>query len=140
MEELEARIEELYEAPKGVAVLLEIVEDPNIVIPIFISKGQAQSIEAGRRGVSPRPLTHDILLDIIKDMGLEVSRITIDDLVNGTFMAELRLSKEEDEFPYDIRPSDGIAISVREPDLKIFISQEVVDKAGVEKDELKKMQ
>jgi len=132
---IKARIEGVYKSQHGFAVVLESEEGED-VLPIFVSKGQAFSIEAGITGEgSPRPLTHDLLLKIIADMDLEVESVTIDDLLKGTFLAELRLVRGDRIFPYDLRPSDGVALAVR-TGADIYISREVMERAGKKKEEL----
>lgn len=135
MDSVKAQLKGVYSTQNGFAVVLEEEEGEN-VLPVFVSKGQALSIEAGSSGEGvPRPLTHDLILNIISDLDLEIESITIDDLIDGTFLAELRLVRGERIFPYDIRPSDGIALAVRK-DANIFISEDVMKKAGRKKEEL----
>lgn len=132
---LNARIEGVYSTDQGFSVILE-VEDTEEILPVFISKTQALSIKAGiSEAPINRPLTHDLILRILEDMDLEVESVSIDDLMNGTFLAELRLVRGERIFPYDVRPSDGIALAVREQ-AKILVESEVMNEAGMSKEEL----
>lgn len=99
------------------------------VLPIFISKSQAQSIELGLSGKEPpRPLTHDFILQVIDDQDLTVESVTVDDLLKDAFTAELRLARGDRTFPYDVRPSDGIALAVR-MGADIYVSEAVMEKA-----------
>ncbi|KXB04678.1 hypothetical protein AKJ50_02125 [candidate division MSBL1 archaeon SCGC-AAA382A13] len=135
MESVKVQVKGVYGTNQGFAIILEEMEGEEF-LPVFISKGQAFSIEAGVSGKqAPRPLTHDLILKIISDMDLEIESVTIDDLMDGTFMAELRLVRGERIFPYDVRPSDGIALAVRN-NSDIFISKDVMDRAGRKKEEL----
>lgn len=132
---LKAEVEGIYSADHSFSVVLE-TEESEKILPVFISREQALSIEAGITGkTTPRPLTHDLLLKILDDLDLEVESVTIDDLMKGTFLAELRLTRGDRIFPYDVRPSDGIALAVREK-TEILISREVMEKAGRDKEEL----
>lgn len=132
---LKAQVEGIYSADHSFSVILE-VEEGDFVLPIFISKTQALSIEVGKSGKgTPKPLTHDLIIRVLEDLDLEVESVTIDDLVKGTFLAELRLKRGERTFPYDVRPSDGIALAVREG-AEILISEDVMDRAGRKKEEL----
>lgn len=132
---VKAIVQGVYGTEKGFAVVLE-EEDGEDILPVFVSKGQALSIEAGNSGKNtPRPLTHDLVLEILSDLDLEIESVTIDDLMEGTFLAELRLVRGDRIFPYDVRPSDGIALAVR-CGANIFISSEVMERAGRKKGEL----
>lgn len=135
MDSIKVKLQGVYSTTNGFAVVLEEEKGDN-VLPVFVSKGQALSIEAGSSGESvPRPLTHDLILNIIADLDLEIERVTIDDLIEGTFLAELRLVRGDRIFPYDVRPSDGIALAVRRK-ADIYISKDVMKRAGREKEEL----
>ena len=135
MDYLTAHIDGVYSTEQGFSVVLE-VEEAEEILPVFISKTQALSIKAGTSGAPiNRPLTHDLMVKILEDMDLEMESVTIDDLMNGTFLAELRLVRGERIFPYDVRPSDGIALAVREQ-AKILVSREVMEKAGMKREEL----
>ncbi|MBF0595281.1 MAG: bifunctional nuclease family protein [Candidatus Omnitrophica bacterium] len=95
-------------------------------VPIVIGFVEATSIQMKISGVeSPRPLTHDLLVSVLSALGGHVECLTIDDLVDGTFFAKLRLrDKSGHVIGLDCRPSDGIAVAVR---LKIpmFIDEKV---------------
>lgn len=84
-------------------------------IPIVIGLVEATSIQMKISNVeAPRPLTHDLLTSVIKALGAEVESLSIDDLVDGTFFAKLRLrDKTGHLISIDCRPSDGIALAVR---------------------------
>ena len=135
MDYLNARVDGVYSTEQGFSVVLE-VEKTEELLQVFISKTQALSIKAGASGAPiNRPLTHDLIIKILEDLNLEVESVTIDDLMNGTFLAELRLVRGDRIFPYDVRPSDGIALAVREQ-AKILVAEEVMEKAGMKKEEL----
>ncbi len=135
MTSIKVKVEGVYSTEQGFAVLLEDMSGDEI-LPVFISKDQALSIEAGVSGEqAPRPLTHDLMLKVLCDMDLDIESVTIDDLMGGTFLAELRLVRDERMFPYDVRPSDGIALAVRNS-ADIFIDEDVMDRAGRKKGEL----
>jgi len=100
-------------------------------IPIVIGFVEASSIQMKISGVdAPRPLTHDLLAAIIQDLGAEVTRLTIDDLVNGTFFAKLHIvNAAGGAVEVDCRPSDGIALAVR-MSIPMFIDEKVFQKVG----------
>lgn len=137
MEFLKARIEGVYGTPQGSLVALEQGGGEEI-LPIFVSRSQAKSIQLGLSGKEPpRPLTHDIFLQVIEDQNLEVESVAVDDLLERTFTAELRLTRDDRIFPYDVRPSDAIALAVR-GDADIFVAKAVMDRAGKRKENLLK--
>ncbi|KXB06672.1 hypothetical protein AKJ52_01850 [candidate division MSBL1 archaeon SCGC-AAA382C18] len=132
MDSLKVQILGVYKTSKGFMVALES-EAGGKILPIFISEGQAQSIGLGLSEKEPsRPLTHDLLLQIIGGQDLTVESVTVDGLQKGTFTAELRLTRGDKAFPYDLRPSDAIALAVRK-DVDIYVSRDVMERAGKEK-------
>jgi bifunctional DNase/RNase len=80
-----------------------------------------------------RPLTHDLLVDILTEFGGAIDRVRVDDLREGTFYAKVDAERYDDgepeRFVFDARPSDALALAVR-VDCPIIISDEVVDEAG----------
>jgi hypothetical protein len=83
-----------------------------LVIQVGIFEGSA--ILYGLSKVSmKRPLSHDLLANIIRDLGAEVKYLLIHDLIDNTYYGEIRLEKDGKEISVDTRPSDGIAICLR---------------------------
>ncbi|MFB6307750.1 MAG: bifunctional nuclease family protein [Haloarculaceae archaeon] len=104
------------------------------VVPIFVSSDQAQSMQLSLEGEPfERPLTHDLLVEMIAEFGAAIDRVRIDDLSDGTFYAKIDteqyLGDRRKEMVFDARPSDGIAIALR-VDCPIIITDEVIDEAG----------
>lgn len=128
-----AEIWTIARTDQGNAVLIRPIGS-EIAVPIFIGQLETQSILIGFGDVTiPRPLTHDLMISLIKHLGAELLRIEITDLKEGTFYARLVLQStlvEENEFTLDCRPSDALALAVR---LKcpVYISEQVVQEAGV---------
>ncbi|PSP77491.1 bifunctional nuclease family protein [Halobacteriales archaeon QS_1_68_20] len=130
----------------GVGVGEEGVGHPAVVLrareellPIFISPDQAQSMRLAIEGVPfERPLTHDLLVEMVTDFGGAFDKVRVDDLSNGTFYAkidaELYHGGERQKFVFDARPSDAIAIALR-VDCPIVVGDEVLDVAGRDPDE-----
>ena len=113
------------------AVVLSVREE---YVPIFVSPDQAQSMGFALEGEPPeRPLTHDLLVDMITEFGGAIDRVRIDDLAGGTFYAKVDAERyeegERDAFVFDARPSDGIALALR-VDCPIVVSEAVIDRAG----------
>lgn len=100
--------------------------------PIVISIFEALSIKSRIAGsVPPRPMTHDLLLSVIQEMGGQLERLVVDDLKNNTFHAKLFLrTKDDEEIQVDCRPSDGIALAVR-AQAPIFVEEDVFKKATI---------
>ncbi|MFC7020116.1 MULTISPECIES: bifunctional nuclease family protein [Haloarcula] len=112
-------------------VLLRVREE---IVPIFVSSDQAQSMQLAIDGEPfERPLTHDLLVDMVAEFGGAIDRVRIDDLADGTFYAKIDteqyLESGRKDLVFDARPSDGIAIGLR-VDCPIVVSDEVIDAAG----------
>jgi bifunctional DNase/RNase len=113
------------------AVILEAREE---YLPIVITTDQAQAIQLALSGEPfERPLTHDLLVDMITEFGGAIDSIRIDDLSDGTFFAKIDAERYENgeprKFVFDARPSDAVALAVR-VDCPVLISDEVMDEAG----------
>lgn len=95
-------------------------------LPIIIGAFEAQSIALEIEGIHPpRPLTHDLMKNIIDTFGVSLSEVTINELRDGTFYARLIL----DSLEIDSRPSDAIALAVRFG-VPIFVSDRVMEEAA----------
>lgn len=102
--------------------------------PIVIGIFEATSIERRIKGIqTPRPLTHDLVVQVIEQMDGEPDSVVINDLRDGTYFAELRIRRGGEMVAIDARPSDAIAIAVTcDPPLPIFVVEEVLDEASAE--------
>jgi len=110
-------------------------------VPIFVSADQAQSIGMALEGEPfDRPLTHDLLVDILTEFGGAIDRVRVDDLRDGTFYAKVDAERyengEPERFVFDARPSDALAIAVR-IDCPIIVSDAVIDEAGRPQDSIR---
>ena len=76
------------------------------------------------------PLTHDLLNNVIAEMGGEISHITVTDLRNDTFYARITVSRNGRRVEIDSRPSDAIALAVR-ANVPIFVEEDVMAEAGI---------
>jgi bifunctional DNase/RNase len=79
----------------------------------------------------PRPMTHDLLTNILENLEAEIIRITVTELRENTFYACITLLQDGKEIEVDSRPSDAIALAVR-AEAKIFASDEVIEESGIE--------
>jgi uncharacterized protein len=101
--------------------------ESDLILPIWIGRMEAQSIAIALQGeVLERPLTHDLMANIIESLNYSVVRVTINSVSNGTFFAQIILQHNvtEEEVVLDARPSDSIAIALR-VDCQIFVSEAV---------------
>lgn len=102
------------------------------VLPIYIGFAEAASIySALNRYLPPRPMTHDLLVDIVSKLSGKIEKVVIDDLIDTTFYARIILKQNDTEIEIDARPSDGIAIALRIP-CPIFVDPKVLDEAGLD--------
>ena len=100
------------------------------VLPIYIGGPEAAAIAYALEGVeSPRPLTHDLLKVILGELGATLVKVTVTDLVEHTFYAELDLQVGDRHHLVSSRPSDAIALAVR-TGTPIFAADKVLDEAG----------
>jgi len=100
-------------------------------LPIWIGSAEADSIAVKLQDVSvPRPLTHDLLRNVIDALGAQVVSIIVCDLRNDTFYAKIILSVDSRSLEIDSRPSDAIALAVR-VGVPIYAEESVLDKAGI---------
>jgi bifunctional DNase/RNase len=99
--------------------------------PILIGIFEATSIDRHVKRIStPRPLTHDLLVSVVEEMGGELDSVVICDLREHTYYANLRIRVNGELREIDSRPSDAIAIAVTcDPALPIYVSEEVLSEA-----------
>jgi uncharacterized protein len=101
------------------------------LIPIWIGPSEGMAISAAlRKEFFPRPLTHDLIWNILKTMGAIVEKIVVTDLINGTFLAQIYIKHSEKLYKIDARPSDAIAIALRALS-SVFVDDKVFDKCPV---------
>lgn len=111
-------------------VLLREREGDRRVLPIYIGEPEASSIQLAVSGrVPPRPLTHDLVVNILGSLGAVLDKVVITDVSNGTFYAELRLTGRSGSVSVSARPSDAIAIALR-AGCSVFCEPSVLDEAG----------
>lgn len=120
----------------GTAVVLHIAAEA-VAVPIFIGETEARAIAfrlSGRQFV--RPLTHDLLENLMMETKLQVVKLEVDALRDSTFLARLWVRDASGQLiELDARPSDGIALAVG-AGAPIYVARRVVDEAGVPASEL----
>lgn len=113
-------------ASGGAYALILREVDGNRRLPIIIGAAEAQSIALEMEGIKPpRPLTHDLMKNIISAFGAELTDVTIDELRDGTFYAKLSIDNQL----IDSRPSDAIALAVRYG-AQIYVANGVMEEAA----------
>ena len=120
-----------YPPNKGYAVMLKEVEGERQV-PIIVGSNEAQAIAMALEGVEmPRPMTHDLMLDIIHSLDVDIKHIIISNIREGTFFAKITMSTlTSGDVTVDSRPSDAIAIGLRSM-VPIFVEEVVFDSVGL---------
>lgn len=99
---------------------------------VMIGEPEAQSIALKmNQKKSPRPLTHDLILNILSVFGVKIEKVLIYDMINDVFYSELHLKKGETSMVVDARTSDAIALAVRS-DCEIYIKEEIMNIVGMD--------
>ena len=120
-------------------IIISEVDDHQIIIlkevdgernfPIVIGIFEATSIDRRVKGMqSPRPLTHDLIIAVVEQLGGEIQDIVINDLKEHTYFAKLRVRKEGELIEVDCRPSDAIAVAVASR-VPIYVNEDVLGEA-----------
>ena len=104
------------------------------LLPIVVTADQARAIQLAIAGESfERPLTHDLLVEMLTEFGGAIDKVRIDDIADGTFYAKIDAERYENgepqRFVFDARPSDAVALAVR-VDCPVEVSDDVLDEAG----------
>jgi bifunctional DNase/RNase len=101
-------------------------------LPIWIGHPEAAAILMKLQGTpTPRPMTHDLVTDMLGELNASVARVAVTELRENTFYALITLQVNGSEIEIDSRPSDAIALAVR-ADAKIFVADEVIDDSAIE--------
>ena len=122
------RLEEETETP----IMLLQKPNTNKVLPIWIGTIEAVSIAYAQEGfVHPRPQTHDLLLNIIDSLNAKILEVSITDIHDKTYFAEIKLSTHEGELTLSSRPSDAIALALRSS-AEIYVDNAVFNNNYIE--------
>ena len=113
-------------------IVLLKTADGNKFLPIWIGHSEAAAILMKLQGATtPRPMTHDLVTEIIGQLDAQVVRITVTELKENTFYASITVQQNGSEIEIDSRPSDAIALAVR-ADAPIFAAEEVIEESAIE--------
>jgi bifunctional DNase/RNase len=113
-------------------IVLLKTKDGNRYLPIWIGQPEAAAILMKLQGAStPRPMTHDLLTEILSQLDAQVVRITVTELRENTFFAQVTVQMDGTEFEVDSRPSDAIALAIR-AEAPIFAADDVIEESAIE--------
>ncbi len=100
-------------------------------LPIWIGPWEASAIAMRLQGLSAeRPLTHDLFIAALEQLGVRIDRVVISELAEETYHARLFLERDGEVFELDARPSDSVALAVRS-NVRILVAEEVLDQAAL---------
>jgi bifunctional DNase/RNase len=112
-------------------VLLKTVEG-NRFLPIWIGHAEAAAILMKlQNAATPRPMTHDLVTEILSQLDAQVVRVAVTELRESTFYAQVTVQQNGSEIEVDSRPSDAIALAVR-AEAPIFVADEVIEESAIE--------
>jgi bifunctional DNase/RNase len=115
-------------------IVLLKTADGNKFLPIWIGHSEAQAILAKLQNMTvQRPLTHDLLVNILGELDVEVVRVTVTELRENTFHASITVARDGTEIEIDSRSSDAIAVALRAtPQAPIFVADSVIEESAIE--------
>ncbi len=130
MAEVEMRVDQVVLDPIVNAPMLILRESKgNRCMPIWVGQIEAMAILSQLKQVSmARPMTHDLMKELLVQLEAAVSKVTVTDLREGTFFAEISLRTRDGEVRIDSRPSDAIALALRS-NSPIFVKEVVMARA-----------
>lgn len=121
------------ELPANQPIVLLKERDGSRYLPIWIGAVEATAIAFALQGVeTPRPLTHDLFVDVLNELDVELVAVHVTQLRDGTFYAELKLLQAGEPHTVSARPSDAIALASRLDEVPILSAEAVLDEAGLE--------
>lgn len=113
-------------------IVLLKTADGNKFLPIWIGHPEAAAILMKLQSQAPpRPMTHDLLSDMLEQLGAQVIRITVTELRENTFYAQITVTQDGNEIEVDSRPSDAIALAIR-AEAPIFAADRVIEESAIE--------
>jgi bifunctional DNase/RNase len=130
LNEKEVKVVGVYDHPRGPFVLLR--DSRGRAMPIWIGSAEALSISIALEGTATqRPLTHELMRQVLERMGGKIEYALVDDLWSNTYYAKLNLQTNGKTMDIDCRPSDAIALAVRAR-VPIYVADHVLEEAQVE--------
>jgi bifunctional DNase/RNase len=112
-------------------LLLQESEGLGRTLPIFIGAPEATAIAFALQGMdTPRPMTHDLIRDLLGALSADVVRVVVTELKSATYYAEIVLFHGDREVPVSSRPSDAVAVAVR-TGAPLFVADDLMDAEGI---------
>jgi bifunctional DNase/RNase len=112
-------------------IILLREEEGSRYLPIWIGPYEATAIALEMAGIkTPRPMTHDLIKTIFVTFEASIDKIVVDDLKDNTFYATIFVTRGKDTYEIESRPSDAIAIAVRQK-CPIYVARDVLNSAGI---------
>ncbi|WP_420264796.1 bifunctional nuclease family protein [Candidatus Magnetominusculus dajiuhuensis] len=122
----------LFDPRSGMYILLLKAVDGEETLPIWIGKPEADSIAlALGKVVTPRPLTHDLLKNVIEELNMSVAKVIVHEIVDNTYYAMLYVTDGKAERPIDSRPSDAVAVALR-TNSPIYVEETVIERRNTD--------
>ena len=119
------------ELPSNQPIVLLKEREGERYLPIWIGAMEATAIAFALQGiVTARPMTHDLMKNVLEEVGIHVERIVITELKEGTFYAMIQMSLNGSSYEVSSRPSDAIALAVR-VNVPIFAHEDVLTEASI---------
>src|SRR6266849_1732834 len=113
-------------------IVLLKTADGNKFLPIWIGHPESAAILMKLQSQAPpRPMTHDLVTDMLEQLGAQVTRITVTELRENTFYAQITVQLDGSEIEVDSRPSDAIALAIR-AEAPIFAADDVIEESAIE--------
>ena len=112
-------------------LLLQETEGLGRTLPIFIGAPEATAIAFALQGMdTPRPMTHDLIRDLLESLDADVERVVVTELRASTYFADIVLRHEGEEVPVSSRPSDAVAVAVR-TGAPLYVADDLMDAEGI---------
>ena len=112
-------------------LLLQESEGLGRTLPIFIGAPEATAIAFALQGMdTPRPMTHDLIRDLLEALDADVVRVVVTELRTSTYYADIVLLRDGTEVPVSSRPSDAVAVAVR-TGAPLFVADDLMDAEGI---------
>jgi bifunctional DNase/RNase len=122
----------LFDPRSNMYILLLKDTDGAETLPIWIGKPEADSIALALGKVAtPRPLTHDLIKNVMDSVKVKVTRIVVTQILDNTYYALVYLTDGKAEIPVDSRPSDAVAVALR-ASAPIFVEEEVLKRKNTD--------
>ena len=128
---IEVKVEAVFAAQSGQNIQrFVLLSDGTRKLPIVIGGFEASAITYPLEGQQPdRPMTHDLMRNLLDRLGADVKQVLIDDLWGSTYYAKIIVEHKGEEMIIDSRPSDAIALAIR-MDAPIFVADGILDQHG----------